>query len=500
MRFTLGSKMTFALVSLVALQLVSSVAAIVSVERMEHILDTIVVENLASVRAAEELEIALLEQRGHVSSYILDNRDVRWLEQLNMKRNQFDFWLKRARQTARSRKEQELLSRLEIVQRAYASRRDQVVELYDEGEREQAIHILLNDVANLYQQTYELCEQFIQANQEIVDEVVDGVGGEVDRITALVAGLAFATIVLGLTMIWLFFQTVILPLRKLTAGAKSITADTVRAQEPGDELRELGHYLQLLMTDVETTRSDLQQSRMQLALADKLATVGKLAASVAHEIRNPLTAIKMWLYALRQGLSDRPELQQKLTVVSTEILRLEKIVHHFLEFSRPPPLRTASHRLGDLVDKSLELMKYRLEQHDTGVVVSHHADTATEVWADAEQLRQVLLNLLNNALEAMEPGGEIRISSRSATRNNREMIALAVEDSGSGMAAGVREHIFEPFFSTKEAGTGLGLCIAASVMTRHGGLLELERSDENGTCWIVWIPVKGTGDGQDSGH
>jgi signal transduction histidine kinase len=242
------------------------------------------------------------------------------------------------------------------------------------------------------------------------------------------------------------------------------------------------------MADVVETRSDLADSRTQLARSEKLAAVGKLAASVAHEIRNPLTSMKMWLYSLRRNIVSDPESQQKLDVVSDEIARLDNIVRHFLEFSRPPQLKLASQDVSQILDRTLGLAKFRLQEQKIEVERKDEANLH-RAFCDAEQLTQVFVNLINNAVEAMPRGGRLRLAIGKSLRGGREALAVRVADTGPGMPVEVQERIFEPFFTTKQEGTGLGLCIAASVMARHGGALVLDASNSHGTQWTVWIPV-----------
>ncbi len=489
MRLSLAAKITLALVGVLVLTLLSSVIAIVSAHRFESLQKTLVDDNLASVRAAEELEIALLVQRGYVSSYILDNGNRVWLTRLHEQRGDFDYWLAAARKTARSDDERQILDRLATVQSQYAQKREDVVAQFDKGQVEEAKELLLRQVAAIYQQSYDLCEQFIDVNQRLVDATSADVRRQVERVTVVVTATLIITLVLATALLWLFFQGVLSPLRRISANARLASGD--ESIETGtlqrDELRELGHYVQLLMANVAETRLDLEHSREQLASAEKLAAVGKLAASVAHEIRNPLTSMKMWLYSLRRSLEPDDRNRQKLDVVSDEIARLDNIVRHFLEFSRPPPLKIGRHDIGQILDKTLDLVACRLQQRQIRLARPDKPDTSP-VMADAEQLQQVLVNLINNAVEAMPQGGEIRVSAVPATLGERDMVAVRVADSGPGIPAEVQERVFEPFFTTKPEGTGLGLCIAASIMAGHGGALKLEASDSHGTRWAVFIP------------
>lgn len=490
MRRSLASKISTILVGVLVLSIASNLVAIVSAYRAEAVLKRVVDENMASVKAAEELEIALLDQRGYVASYILDNGNTTWLDQLNERRQDFDRWLSTARQNARSDRERQILDRLEAVQHKYAAKRSEVVELYDAGQPEQAKHLLIDDVAGLYRQAFELCEEFIRANQALFDTTSGHVRRQIGQVTVVVATAVVVTIALGGVLLWQFFYGVIFPLRKMAADVRVATGEE-QGQATGagkDEMRQLGHYMQLLMSDVAETRSDLEHSRTQLAHADKLAAVGKLAAGVAHEIRNPLTAMKMWVYSLRRSIAEDDAAQKKLDIVADEIGRLENIVRHFLEFSRPPELKMSPRPIEHLLDKTLELVRHRLDERRI-TVVCDAAPSLPDVVADAEQLKQVFLNLINNAVEAMPEGGEIRIATSRARRGGRDMLAVRLTDSGSGMPDDVQAHIFEPFFTTKSEGTGLGLCIAASTMARHRGALVLESSDAQGTRWAIWIPT-----------
>jgi len=487
---SLATKISLALIGLLTLAVVSSSVAISSAYRFQGFQETLVVENLASVRAAEELEIALLEQRGYVSSYVLARGDRTRLEGLTGKSYAFDDWLDKARKTARTETERELLDELEGVQHAYAEKREDVVNLYDLGKEEEARRMLLEDVAELYKKSYELCEQFINVNQQLVKDTSAEVRRQVELVTVIVSITAAVTIGLGMALLWLFFQGVIFPLRRIAADARLFAGTQPHAavNAGSDEMRELGHFVKLLMTNMAETRSDLEQSRSQLAQADKLAVVGKLAASVAHEIRNPLTSMKMWLYSLRRAVGENPDLQEKISIVSDETVRLENIVRQFLEFSRPPQMKMSRQPISELLDNTLELLKYRLEEHNIHVIRQGEPAMA-DVLADAEQLKQVLMNLIHNAIEAMPEDGELRISVQQETRAGRPMLAVRITDNGPGMSPELQERAFEPFFTTKAEGTGLGVCIAASIMARHGGALTLASSSAGGAECTVWIPT-----------
>lgn len=252
------------------------------------------------------------------------------------------------------------------------------------------------------------------------------------------------------------------------------------------ERKEAQHKLELLNRTLEEKNRVLESIVFN---AEKLASMGKLAASIAHEIRNPLTSLKVRLFSIRRAIGPNPALEEKFRVVSEEIDRLEGVVRNFLEFSRPPALKLQPQEVSALIDRTLALCGHQFEENEIEFACSFEPDLPA-VFADMEQLKQVLMNLLSNALEAMDGGGRIRVSAvRASDPKGKPMVVLRVEDSGPGIPDDVSARIFEPFFSTKEEGTGLGLCISAQIVERHGGKLVLESSGPEGTCFALWIPV-----------
>ena len=491
MRLTLANKVFISVGGVVILAVLSSVAALLSSWHVGGLMHQTVSENLPSVRAAEELEIAVLEQRGFVSSYLLDNGNPAWVLELQRREHNFRQWLDRAHRTAHTSEEREILEKLEEVYRRYDAKRDQVVALYDRGEVASAERLLLHDVDVLYNQAYELCESFIAANERYVDATLARAHRQIWWVTCAVGGCVFLTLVFGGALLWLFFHGVVFPIRAMVSDARGFSGETSppSRQLPTDELRAVGIYLQNLMLDVADTRTTLERSRNQLKDAEKLASVGKLAASVAHEIRNPLTAIKMWLFSIQKEVGGDETLNRKFAIVSEEITRLENIVRNFLEFSRPPELKLSAELLSTLLDETLELTAPHLADRRISVV-RKDAPSLPPVLADRQQFRQVLINLLNNASEATGEGGQISvIATAESDAHAHPLVVVRVSDTGPGMPREVCQRIFEPFFSTKDRGTGLGLCIAARIMACHDGRLTLESSSEEGTTFAIFIPA-----------
>lgn len=493
MRLPLATRISAIIIGVLLVAITSTAITIGSAFQFQEMLNTVVKDNLESVQAAEELEIALLGQRGQVAFYILDDGNPKWLEELEEHRLDFADWRARAEAAARSDDERRILDELDVKQQAYMEKRREVIALYNAGRIEEAKRVLLNEKADLHKHSYQLCEDFLKVNAELVQGTSARINRQVGRSTVLVTALGVVTVGLSGTLLWLFFHGVIFPLRRMVEDARAAASrpPSENEDEAGDELRILGQSIRALATDVALTRSDLEQSRTQLASMDKLAAVGKLAASVAHEIRNPLTAMKMWLYSLRRATGPHPELQDKLRVIAEEIGRLENIVHYFLEFARPPQLKLAPCNVGRVLDETLQLLTHRLQEQRIQIVGQQ--TQLPDVLLDREQLKQVFLNVINNALDVMPEGGQLEITTLETELRECRMQKVLIGDTGPGMPADVQARVFEPFFTTKPQGTGLGNCIAAAIMTRHGGTLRLERSDERGTYWSLWLPSEQNG-------
>lgn len=486
----LSTKISVAIVGVLLLALVSSGAALLTAWQVGELMEGAAEKSLPNVRAAEGLELALLEQQGWVLSYTLEPGKRDWLTQLEARKPPFERWLNEAESSVRTADERSVLAKLRRAYHRYDDARNEVVRMFGAGKVEEARDLVMGDASRLYEEVYSLCKDYIAANMRSIEEANTQAKRRIRNDTLLVAASVGLTLVLGSGLFWLFYSGVLRPLRAMLAEAQGFTRLVAGEAIPSDdEPRAVGAYLRLLMSDVTDARTTLAQSRERMVQAEKLASVGKLAASVAHEIRNPLTSIKMWLFWLRNSTHPGPDAREGFDTVAREIDRLEHVVRNFLEFTRPPALTIRPCRLTELIDATLQFIGHRLSQGN--VVLRQTTDCEPcEVLADPDQLKQVLLNLIDNALAAMPGGGQLQIAvGRETDRAGMPMAVVRVSDSGPGIPPDVASRIFEPFFSTKEEGTGLGMCIAANIMARHNGRLVLESSTGSGATFALWIPL-----------
>ena len=235
----------------------------------------------------------------------------------------------------------------------------------------------------------------------------------------------------------------------------------------------------------------LLESQATIERQEKLASLGLLAAGVAHEIRNPLTAIKARLFTQARHLKSGSPERMDADVISQEIQRLERIVKDFLTFARPSDpdfaVVPAEQPLRDARDLLAPPLKER------GIDLRLLAgDAALRVRVDLQQLKQVLINLIQNAADASGSGSLITLHARAGTRpaphGSVPAVILEVTDAGKGIPPDVQKRLFDPFFSTKETGTGLGLAIAARIVEKHGGALQYQTRVNHGTVFGVVLP------------
>ena len=241
-------------------------------------------------------------------------------------------------------------------------------------------------------------------------------------------------------------------------------------------------------------RQRLEQAKLQaerlLERQEKLAVLGTLTAGIAHEIRNPLTSLKARLYTLEKHLQAVPAAKKDTDIISAEISRLERIVQDALSFARPADPKLETIAAETVICEVQGLMSPNLESRGVQLVVESNPEWL--IRADSGHLKQVLVNLVRNAAEAIDGAGTVTLRTRVARARigGREIdaVILEVSDTGKGIPPEVEKRLFDPFFSTKETGTGLGLPIAARMVEKHGGKIEYQTQLGHGTTFGVVLP------------
>lgn len=235
---------------------------------------------------------------------------------------------------------------------------------------------------------------------------------------------------------------------------------------------------------------ELIKSRSLAIQHEKLASLGTLAAGIAHEIRNPLTAINVRLHSLSKNLVQNSSEQEDALIIGHEIQRLERIVQEFLQFARPAEPKLITVSAESLLAKVQSLLVSQLERAS----IRLNLESVPDIWVrvDPHQIEQVLINLIRNAAESIERDGTITLRVRTGTARltgrKCPVVMLEVSDTGRGIPPEVRKRMFDPFFTTKEEGTGLGLVIASRIIEKHNGTMQCRSESNRGTTFTIMLP------------
>jgi len=272
---------------------------------------------------------------------------------------------------------------------------------------------------------------------------------------------------------------------------RSLAATQALLRDANERLEETVQRRTAALKSEIAERQRMEQAKLQaerlLERQEKLAVLGTLTAGIAHEIRNPLTSLKACIYTLEKHLQNVPAVRKDTDMLSAEISRLERIVRDALSFARPADPKLETIAAETVIREVQGLMSPDLEKRGVRLII----ETSQEllIRADSGHLKQVLINLVRNAAEAIDGAGTVTLRTRAARAplggRETEAVILEVADNGKGIPPEVEKRLFDPFFSTKETGTGLGLPIAARIVERHGGMLQYQTQPGRGTTFGV---------------
>lgn len=301
------------------------------------------------------------------------------------------------------------------------------------------------------------------------------------RSIQLLVGLGLLTLLVGVVTS-LYARRVLAPLTAVTERANAVALGDLTPRQVVATKDEIGE----LATTFESMVAAIQRARSELVQAERLATIGKMAAHITHEIRNPLSSIGLNVELLEEEVQKTGEREpmQLVAAIKAEVDRLSRISEQYLSVARRPRPQLERERIDDLVSELLAFVRPELSR---GSVVSRIEvdDDVPDVLLDESQMRQALLNIIRNAREAMPKGGELSIEVRHAVGGG---VDLTIADTGAGIPEDVRSAIFDPFFTTKQRGTGLGLAVTREIVQTHHGEIACEPRAEGGTLFRIHLP------------
>src|SRR6266700_6460168 len=329
-------------------------------------------------------------------------------------------------------------------------------------------------------------EIYRRAREFSVQAAFTQVAGIVDAERRVLWGIVALALAAGLLASWLISRSLARPLNELRHAMAVVGAgDLDHAIEPrsSDEIGELARSF-AQMTE------QLRQSRAQLVQSEKLASIGQMAAAVAHGLRNPLASLRAAAQlAQRRVEAPPPAAREQLQAIIEQVDRLDLRIAHLLAFSRPAPFRPLRESVRALVEGALSGFAELLRQHRVEPTLSFAA-ALPEVRVDPMRLEQALTEIFSNALDAMPDGGRLEIQARpEGAESGAAGVALEITDSGRGIPAEILANVCEPFFTTRPEGTGLGLATAKRYVEEAGGRLEITSVVGRGTTVRLWLPA-----------
>jgi len=274
-----------------------------------------------------------------------------------------------------------------------------------------------------------------------------------------------------------------------------IVADNIYTGEPITEdrvslLTMFANQAALAIENAETYKrleakiNQLTETQQKLISSEKLAAIGSMASYIAHEIRNPLVTIGGFAKSLSCFHFEDPKIKADINIIYDEVRHLEKILNNLMDISKPPRPEKINARICETVDNTCTLMENYLNEKNITIHKKFELDIP-QILADPGQIKQVVLNILRNAVESMPGGGDLTIEIKPAG----ESIKINITDTGKGMTEDALKNIFNPFFTTRSSGTGIGMAISLKIIEDHGGNINVESEYGKGTTMSISLPI-----------
>lgn len=245
------------------------------------------------------------------------------------------------------------------------------------------------------------------------------------------------------------------------------------------------------ITERKEAEEKLRSAQSHAIISEKLAGIGQLSAGVCHEVLNPLNILSIYIQMLLMKRKQDAELQTGLGKMMNEVKRIDKIVRTLMTFARKKDMEAKGVQVGAELESALSLFEKDFQTDNVAIAKEIDAELP-ELWVDADELRQVILNIINNAKYAMREGGVLTVSAKRWAKNGSSFVRLKFSDTGTGIKKEHLDKIFDPFFTTKPEGegTGMGLSVAHTIIAKHGGTIQVESKEGHGTAFIIDLPIK----------
>lgn len=452
-----------------------------------------------SVSVAKEMENELTAIRGLTFTYLVNKSGV-WLDSMKNRQMMFIVHLDRARAKANSPEEERLVQQISALYSNFEQNIITATSLVKYGDISKANALIAHSAQDLISTIQSKSNQYIELNKSAEKIYELEIAKTNSVILKTMVSLGVGGIVAGLLLGWLLTRMLFGPINQLVLTIRGATGEAVleRFKLPlGGELDELGNRVKDLIDRINQANEDLNRNRELLQYSNKYATLGKIAPTIAHEIRNPLAAIKMLVYSIREEHNLPDSIKEDLDIISSEIDRMEGFTKDFLKFAKPAdPIFTLVNPTDSLTEV-IQLLKPRLKKNSIQLIDNATANKAL-VMADVGHLKQLYMNIILNAVEVMPKNGQLLIDSSIVLNSQKdncleqtEFLRISFNDSGPGIPEAIMKTLFEPFIRGSEQGVGLGLSISQGIATTHGGWISAENKEhEKGAIFHIFLPIK----------
>lgn len=460
--------------------------SIAYIHRLQSNLADILAQNVISLQAVQELEIQVRQFRYHTLQYV-SRPQPELLGRIKDDQAKFEKALDAVKTLSRTEEERTLLA---TIEKTYEQYKDVHEQLITEATGRALPELFKIENKHPVNQVVEPCEKLLRINEDrIAQSAADSERLSREAYAAMLfLGLAgpFGGLVVGYGVTRGLRRSIYQLSVRVQDLAHHLDQDlgSVSVIADGD-LDALERKMQFIVQKVEEAAKRIQQQHRELLRTEQLSQVGQLAAGVAHEIRNPLTGIKMLVEAALRPTSPRPLNMEDTQVICREVKRLEQTVQQFLNFARLPAPQIAPCDLREVIRQAWELVRVRANQQQVEPAFDL-PDKPVMVSADAGQIVTVLVNLFLNALDAMGSAGRLEVHLAPAENGT---VRLEVCDSGPGIPTEIHDKLFQPFATNKPHGTGLGLYLTARILEEHGGTIGANNRPEGGACFTIRLPT-----------
>lgn len=491
MKLRIQPRMVAGFLGMSCLLIVVGLWTIYYTDRMQSDASRMLAENVYNLKYAEELEIALLDMKGLTANYLLDGQQV-WLDIFENKKAAFIRWFELAKTRAHQDEDRRILAEIDKLFTQYLNYQKKVIYFNRLGNSKRAKEILLGEFREVFNKIFDHCEEFLFLNEKMMSTTSQKIENDNRMINRMMVGISIFGIGMALILGIFLARGIKHSIYELVLKVRGATDRELVEKldiENETELEHLDKHIRRLIERVHAVNQDLERSQLMLIRAEKLAALGRMAAGLAHEIRNPLTAIKMLIFTLQNEEKKNSLRYNDYSVILKEIKRMETFMQNFLDFARPPEPDFKTVDVHKILKQTLDLISSQCKNGQIVLIENLMAKDAM-VYADQEQLHIVFVNIILNAIQSISKTGTVTLQTIQLQNKEdaKSYFQISISDTGIGIPDAIKDSLFDPFVTGKEGGSGLGLSIANQIIAKHGGWIEAYNNPDHGATFVVVLP------------